>query len=135
MEKRIRPISITILVCFIVLYAAVVIAWDMLAPFERDYLRTRGPASVIFGLRIVGFPAQVMHGVQLFVALALASGLWAMRLWGWHLVLLVAGYLIISTTVWVAVYQDFGRIFFAFLNLILVNGLFIMTFPHRNKFV
>jgi hypothetical protein len=128
-----RPISITILVCLIILYAAVVIAWDMLAPFERDY--ARGPASVICGLRIVGFPAQVMHGVQLFVALALASGLWAMRIWGWHLVLFVAGYIVISTTVWVAVYQDLGRIFFAFLNLILVNGLFIMTFPHRNKFV
>jgi uncharacterized membrane protein YphA (DoxX/SURF4 family) len=133
MEKRIRPISITILVCLIVFYAVVFIAWDMLAPFERDY--TRGPASVVFGLRIVGFPAQVMHGMQLFVALALASGLWTMRLWGWHLVLFVAGYLVISTTVWVAVYQDFERIFFAFLNLVLVNGLFIMTFPHRNKFV
>lgn len=128
-----RPISITILVCLIVFYAAVVIAWDMLAPFEREY--AKGPASVVFGLRIVGFPAQVMHGAQLFVALALASGLWAMRIWGWHLMLFVAGYIIISTTVWVIVYQDLGRIFFAFLNIILVNGLFIMTFPHRNKFV
>jgi len=82
-----RPISITILVCLIVLYAVVVIAWDMLAPFERAY--TRGPASVFFGIRLVGFPAQVMHAVQLFVASALACGLWTMRIWGWHLVLLV----------------------------------------------
>lgn len=133
MEKRTRPLSITILVFLIVLYATVVIAWDMLAPFERDY--TRGPASVVFGLRISGFPAQVMHGVQLFVALALASGLWTMRIWGWHLVLFVAVYILISTTVWVAVYQDLERIFFAFFNLILVNGLFVMTFPHRKKFV
>jgi hypothetical protein len=128
-----RPLSITILVCFIVFYAVVIIAWDMVAPFERDY--TRGPATVVFGLRIFGLSAQVMHGVQLFIALALASGLWAMRIWGWHLVLLVAGYLVLSTTVWVAVYQDFGRIFFALLNLVLVNGLILMTFPHRNKFV
>lgn len=70
-----------------------------------------------------------------FVALALAAGLWGMRIWGWHLVLLVVGYMIISTTVWVAVYQDFGRIFFAFLNLVLVNILLMLTFPHRDKFV
>lgn len=128
-----RPISITILVCLIVLYAAMVIAWDMLAPFERDY--TRGPASVIFGIRLVGLPAQIMHGVQLFVALALAAGLWTMRTWGWHLVILVVGYMLLSTTVWVTVYQDFGRFFFAFLNLVLVNVLLMMTFPHRDKFV
>jgi hypothetical protein len=127
-----RPVSITILVFLIVLYAVVVIAWDMLAPFERDYVR--GPASVVLGLRVSGLAAQVMHGAQLFVALTLAGGLWTMKTWGWHLVLFVAGYIAISTTVWVAVYQDLGRIMFAFLNIVMVNVILLLTFPHRDKF-
>ena len=132
MSETSRPVSITILVCLIILYAAIVIAWDMLTPFERDYVR--GPASVVLGLRISGLPAQVMHGAQLFVALALAGGLWTMKTWGWHLVLFVAGYIVISTTVWVVVYQDLGRIMFAFLNIVIVNVILMLTFPHRNKF-
>ena len=132
MSETSRPVSITILVCLIVLYAALVIAWDMLAPFERPY--ARGPASVVLGLRISGLPAQVMHGAQLFVALALAGGLWTMKTWGWHLVLFVVSYIIISTTVWVAVYQDLGLIKFAFLNIVMVNVILLLTFPHRDKF-
>lgn len=132
MSATSRPLSITILVCLIIFYAVVVIAWDMVAPFERDYVH--GPASVVFGLRVSGLPAQVMHGAQLFVALALAGGLWAMKTWGWHLVLFVASYIAISTTVWVAVYQDLGRILFAFLNIVIVNVILMLTFPHRDKF-
>lgn len=132
MSATSRPLSITILVCLIIFYAVVVIAWDMVAPFERDYVH--GPASVVFGLRVSGLPAQVMHGAQLFVALALAGGLWTMKTWGWHLVLFVASYIAISTTVWVAVYQDLGRILFAFLNIVIVNVILMLTFPHRDKF-
>jgi hypothetical protein len=131
-NATIRPMSITILVCLIVIYAIVVIGWDMIMPFEREY--AQGPASVFFGLRVTGLPAQVMHGVQLFVALTLAYGLWSMQSWAWNIVLFVVGYIVISTTVWVAVYQEFGRIMFAFLNLVIVNVLLALTFPHRDKF-
>ena len=134
MSATSRPVGITILVFLIVLYAAGVIAWDMVSPFERDYVHVRGPASVVFGLRVFGLPAQVMHGAQLFVALALAGGLWTMKTWGWHLVLFVVSYIIISTTVWVAVYQDLGLIKFAFLNIVMVNVILLLTFPHRDKF-
>jgi hypothetical protein len=127
-----RPTSLTILVCLILIYAIVVIGWDMLMPFEREY--TNGPASVILGVRVTGLAAQIMHGIQLFAALALAHGLWSMQPWAWNSVLFVVGYIVISTTVWVAVYQDFGRIMFAFLNLVIVNILLAFTFPHRKKF-
>jgi hypothetical protein len=127
-----RPTSITILVCLILIYAIVVIGWDMLMPFEREY--ANGPASVVLGVRVTGLAAQVMHGMQLFAALALAHGLWSMHPWAWNSVLFVVGYIVISTTVWVAVYQDFGRIMFAFLNLVIVNILLAFTFPHRKKF-
>jgi hypothetical protein len=128
----IRPTSITILAVLILVYALGVIGWDMVTPFEREY--AQGPATVLFGLRVYGLLAQVVHGVQLFIALALVSGLWAMRVWGWQLVLFVVGYILISTTVWVIVYQEFGRIMFAFLNLMIVNILLMLTFPHREKF-
>ncbi|HXG17658.1 MAG TPA: hypothetical protein VNN62_01100 [Methylomirabilota bacterium] len=127
-----RPLSITVLVCLILIYAVVVIGWDMVMPFERAY--TQGPATVAFGLRISGWPAQIMHAVQLIVALALAYGLWHMQAWAWRLLLLVVGYILLSTTVWVAVYQEFGRIMFAFLNLVIVNVLLAFTFPHRDQF-
>jgi hypothetical protein len=32
-------------------------------------------------------------------------------------------------------YQEFGRIVFAFLNIVIVNLLLGLTFPHRDKFV
>lgn len=131
-ENISRPTGITILVCLILIYAILVIGWDMLMPFEREY--TNGPASVVLGVRVTGLSAQIMHGVQLFVALALAHGLWSMQPWAWNIVLFVVGYIVLSTTVWVAVYQEFGRIKFAFLNLVLVNILLAFTFPHRKKF-
>lgn len=127
-----RPLSLTILACLIFIYAILVIGWDLVAPFERDY--TQGPASVVFGLRVSGWSAQLMHGLQLLVALRLAYGLWTMQAWGWAFAAMVAGYLVISTTVWVAVYQDFDRIMFAFVNLVIVNMLLLLTFPHRDKF-
>ena len=132
MNETSRPLSLTILACLIFMYAIFVIGWDLVAPFERDY--TQGPASVVFGLRVSGWSAQLMHGLQLLVALRLAYGLWTMQAWGWAFAMMVVGYIIISTTVWVAVYQDFGRIMFAFVNLVIVNVLLLLTFPHREKF-
>lgn len=127
-----RPLSITILVSLILIYALLIIGWDMVMPFERAY--AQGPATVVFGVRVFGWSAQVMHGLQLFVALALARGLWLMQRWGFHLVFVVVAYILISTTVWVTMYQEFGRIVFAFLNIVIVNILLGLTFPHRDKF-
>jgi hypothetical protein len=127
-----RPLSITILVCFILIYAILIIGWDMAAPFERAY--AQGPATVAFGLRVFGWSAQIMHALQLSVALVLAYGLWTMKRWGFQLTFLVVAYILISTTVWVTVYQEFGRIVFAFLNIVIVNILLGLTFPHREKF-
>lgn len=128
-----RPLSVTILVSLILIYAILIIGWDMVMPFEREY--TQGPATVVFGLRVSGWSAQVMHGLQLFIALMLAYGLWWMKRWGLQLTFLVVAYILISTTVWVMVYQEFGRIFFALLNIFIVNILLALTFPHRDKFV
>ena len=128
----IRPISITILVCLILIYAILIIGWDLVMPFERAY--TQGPATVVFGLRVSGWSAQIMHALQLLVALMLAYGLWTMKRWGFQLTFLVVAYILILTTVWVSVYQEFGRIVFAFLNIVNVNILLGLTFPHREKF-
>ncbi len=127
-----RPLSITILVSLILIYTILIIGWDMVMPFEREY--TQGPATVVFGLRVSGWSAQVMHGLQLFISLMLAHGLWWMKRWGLQLTFLVAAYILVSTTVWVTVYQEFGRIFFALLNIVIVNILLGLTFPHRDKF-
>jgi hypothetical protein len=127
-----RPISITILVCLLLIYAILIIGWDMVMPFERPY--AQGPATVVFGLRVFGWSAQIMHALQLLVALLLAHGLWRMKRWGFQLIFLIVAYILISTTVWVTVYKEFGRIVFAFLNIVIVNVLLGLTFPHREKF-
>ena len=127
-----RPLSITILACLILTYAVLIIGWDMVTPFERAY--AQGPATVVFGLRVFGWSAQIMHGLQLFVAFMLVYGLWTMKRWALQLTFLVVAYILISTTVWVTVYQEFGRIVFAFLNIVIVNILLGLTFPHREKF-
>ena len=127
-----RPTSITIAALLIAFYATVVIAWDLVAPFERPY--AQGPVSVVLGMRVYGIWAQLVHGVQLFVAIALVYGLWTMQSWGWKLVLGVTAYMLLSVTVWVTVYQEFQRIFFAFFYVIVVNLLLALTFPHREKF-
>src|SRR5258708_12704979 len=108
-----RPLSITILVCLILIYAILIIGWDLVMPFERAY--TQGPATVVFGLRVSGWSAQIMHALQLFVALMLVHGLWTMKRWGLQLTFLVVAYILISTPVWVTVYQKFARIVFSFL--------------------
>lgn len=128
-----RPVSIIIAAGLIAFYAVMVILWDLVAPFERLY--AQGPVSVVLGIRVFGVWAQLMHVLQLGVALALAYGLWTMQRWGWYLVLFVAGYMLLSSTVWVTVYQEFNRIFFALLNIVIVNILLALTFPHREKFV
>jgi hypothetical protein len=128
-----RPVSVTLAVGLITLYAAMVILWDLLSPFERPY--AQGPATVVLGLRVFGVWAQLTHVLQLSVAVGMAYGLWTMQRWGWQLVLFVAGYMLLSSTVWMMVYQEFGRAFFAFLNLVIVNILLVLTFPHREKFV
>ena len=128
-----RPVSIIIAASLIAFYAGMVILWDLLSPFERPY--AQGPVSVVLGLRVFGIWAQLMHIVQLGVALALAYGLWTMQRWGWYLAVFVAGYMLLSSTVWVTVYQEYSRIFFALLNIVIVNILLALTFPHREKFV
>ena len=62
-----RPVSVTIAALLIAFYAAVVIAWDLIAPFERPY--AEGPVSVVLGMRVFGVWAQLVHAVQLLVAL------------------------------------------------------------------
>lgn len=132
MAKSARPLSITILVILILLYAIFVVAWDLVSPFEREY--TQGPASAVFGLRVTGWSAQMMHGLQLLVALRLAYGLWTLQSWGWAFAMMTVGYILLSTTVWVTVYQEFHRIGFAFLNVVVANIVMLCTFPHREKF-
>ena len=127
-----RPTSITVAALLIAFYAVMVILWDIIAPFERPY--AQGPVSVVLGMRVYGIWAQLVHGVQLFVALALAYGLWTMQRWGWQLVIGVTGYMLLSVSIWVSVYQEYQRIFFAFFYLIVVNVLLVLTFPHREKF-
>lgn len=128
-----RPVTITIGVLLIAFYAAVIIAWDFVAPFERPY--APGPVSVVLGVRVFGIWAQLMHALQLVVALALVAGLWTMQSWAWQLTQFVAGYMLISITVWVTLYQEFARIKFAFFYIIVVNLLLALVYPHRDKFV
>ena len=128
-----RPVSITIAALLIAFYTAVIIAWDLIAPFERPY--AQGPVSVVLGMRVFGMWAQLMHAFQLVVALALVYGLWTMKAWSWQMTLFVAGYMLLSVTIWVSVYQEFSRIKFAFFYLIIVNFLLVLVFPHRKKFV
>jgi len=128
-----RPTTITIAALLIAFYAAMVIAWDLVAPFERPY--AQGPVSVVLGMRVFGVWAQLMHAAQLLVALALVYGLWTMQQWAWHLTVCVAGYMLLSVTIWVSVYQEFSRIKFAFFYVVVVNLLLALTFPHREKFV
>ncbi len=128
-----RPISVTIAALLITFYAGFFILWDLLSPFERPY--AQGPVSVVLGLRVFGVWAQLMHTLQLIAAAALVWGLWTMRRWGWHLLLFMVGYMLLSSAVWVTVYQEFERIFFAFFYLLIVNLLLILTYPHREQFV
>ena len=127
-----RPTSVTIAALLIAFYAVMVILWDIIAPFERPY--AQGPVSVVLGMRVYGIWAQLAHGLQLFVALALAYGLWTMQPWGWNLVLGVTAYMLLSITMWLTVYQEFHLIFFAFFYVIVVNVLLALTLPHREKF-
>ncbi len=128
-----RPVSVTIAALLIAFYAGMFILWDLLSPFERPY--AQGPVSVVLGLRVFGVWAQIMHTLQLLAAGALAWGLWTMRRWGWHLLLCMVGYMLLSNVIWVTVYQEFERIFFAFFYLLIVNLLLILTYPHRERFV
>lgn len=128
----IRPVSVTIAVILIAFYAGMLILWDFLSPFERPY--AQGPVSVILGYRVYGFWAQLAHALQLGVACALMYGLWTMQRWGWQLVIGVAGYMLLSVSLWITIYQEFQRITFAFFYLIVVNVLMALTFPHREKF-
>jgi hypothetical protein len=127
-----RPISITVAVILIAFYAAMLIVWDLVSPFERPY--AQGPVSVVLGFRVYGVWAQLAHGLQLFVALALMYGLWTMQWWGWQLVVGVTAYMLLSVSIWVTVYQEFQHIFFALFYLIVVNVFLALTFPHREKF-
>jgi hypothetical protein len=127
-----RPTSITIAALLIAFYAAMVIAWDFVAPFERPY--AQGPVSVVLGIRVFGMWAQLMHALQLVVALALVCGLWTMQPWAWQLTLFVAGYMLLSATIWVTVYQEFSRIKFALFYIIVVNLLLALVYPHREQF-
>ena len=129
----VRPISVTIAALLIIFYAGFFILWDLITPFERFY--TSGPASVILGIRVFGIWAQLMHTLQLIVAVALVYGLWTMQRWGWWLVQFVTAYMLLSNLVWVTVYQEMNRVYFGLFYLVLVNLLLILTYPHRERFV
>ena len=128
-----RPVSVTIAALLIAFYAGFFILWDLVSPFERPY--AQGPVTVVLGIRVFGVWAQIMHTLQLIVAVALAYGLWTMQRCGWHLLLFIIGYMLLSTMMWITVYQEFERIFFAFFYLLLVNLLLVLTYPHRERFV
>jgi len=129
----VRPISVTIAALLIIFYAGFFILWDLITPFERFY--TSGPASVILGIRVFGIWAQLMHTLQLIVAVAMIYGLWTMQRWGWWLVQFVTAYMLLSNLVWVTVYQEMNRVYFGLFYLVLVNLLLILTYPHRERFV
>jgi hypothetical protein len=128
-----RPTSVTIAALLIAFYAGMIILWDLVSPFERPY--AQGPVSVVLGIRVFGIWAQLIHVVQLIVAMTLAYGLWTMRQWGWRLVLFVIGYMVLSNVIWLSVYQEYHRIFFAIFYLVVVNLLLALTYPHRERFV
>jgi hypothetical protein len=128
-----RPTSVTIAVLLIVFYAGFFILWDIISPFERPY--AQGPVTVVLGIRVFGAWAQTMHTLQLFAALALAYGLWTMQRWGWHLLLFIIGYMLLSNMMWITIYREIERIFFAFFYLVIVNLLLFLTYPHRERFV
>ena len=129
-----RSLSVAIAACLVAGYAAMFIVWDIIAPFERPY--AEGPVSVVLGIRVFGLSAQLMHALQLMVALSMAFRLWKMQRLGWQLVLFSVGYMVASFTIWVLVYQESGLIggFGLFYAVILVM-LLVLTYPHRKKFV
>ncbi len=129
-----RPLSVAIAACLVAGYAAMFIVWDIIAPFERPY--AEGPVSVVLGIRVFGLSAQLMHALQLMVALSMAFRLWKMQRLGWQLVLFSVGYMVASFTIWVLVYQESGLIggFGLFYTVILVT-LLVLTYPYRKKFV
>jgi len=128
-----RPVSVTIAALLVTFYAGFFILWDLVSPFERPY--AQGPVSVVLGLRVFGIWAQLMHVLQLLAAVALSWGLWTMRRWGWHLLLFIVGYMLLSNAVWVTVYQEINRIYFGLFYLVIVNLLLVLTYPHRERFV
>ena len=129
-----RPLSVAIAACLVAGYAAMFIVWDIIAPFERPY--AEGPVSVVLGIRVFGLSAQLMHALQLMVALSMAFRLWKMQRLGWQLVLFSVGYMVASFTIWVLAYQESGLIggFGLFYTVILVT-LLVLTYPYRKKFV
>jgi len=129
-----RPLSVAIAACLVAGYAAMFIVWDIVAPFERPY--AEGPVSVVLGIRVFGLSAQLMHALQLMVALSMAFRLWKMQRLGWQLVLFSVGYMVASFTIWVLAYQESGLIggFGLFYTVILVT-LLVLTYPYRKKFV
>ena len=129
-----RPLSVAIAACLVAGYAAMFIVWDIIAPFERPY--AEGPVSVVLGIRVFGLSAQLMHALQLIVALSMAFRLWKMQRLGWQLVLFSVGYMVASFTIWVLAYQESGLIggFGLFYTVILVT-LLVLTYPYRKKFV
>ena len=129
-----RPLSVAIAACLVAGYAAMFIVWDIVAPFERSY--AEGSVSVVLGIRVFGLAAQLMHALQLMVALSMAFRLWKMQRLGWQLVLFAVGYMVASFTIWVLVYQESGLIggFGLFYTVILVT-LLVLTYPYRKKFV
>ena len=128
-----RPVSVTVAALLVFFYAGFFILWDLVSPFERPY--AQGPASVILGIRVFGVWAQLMHVLQLTVALALVYGLWTMRLWGWRLVRFVISYMLLANVIWVTVYQEMNRVYFGLFYLVIVNLLLLLTYPHRERFV
>ena len=82
-----------------------------------------------------GIWAQLMHILQLTVALALVYGLWTLRLWGWRLVQFVIAYMLLANVIWVTVYQEMNRVYFGLFYLVIVNLLLLLTYPYRERFV
>jgi hypothetical protein len=132
-KSDVRPASITIAALLIVFYAGFFIVWDLVSPFERPY--AQGPVSVILGMRVFGIWAQLMHTLQLLVAIALVYGLWTLQQWGWRLVQFVTAYMLLANVIWVTVYQEINGIYFGLFYVVIVNLLLILTYPHRERFV
>ena len=129
-----RPLTVTIAAWLIAIYAAMIIAWDIIAPFERAY--AEGPVSVILGFRVFGLSAQLMHALQLMVAGSMAYQLWKMRRFGWQLVVFSAGYMLASYVIWTFIYQESEQsLGLGLFYVVILVVLLALTYPHRKKFV
>ena len=128
------PMTVRMAVILIVLYGGLFVLWDMMDPFDRPY--ATGPATVLLGVRVFGFWAQIVHLVQLIVCVTMAYSLLKMDRLGWRLVLFCIAYVTISLFVWAGLYREHVQLIgLVGLYCVVFGVLFGLTYPHRNKYL